>query len=253
MISIIIPVLNEAQHIRAVLSHLTSHASPAHVTEILVVDGGSTDDTVAITQRFSETSSLSVSVIPSEKGRAKQMNNGAKKANGSVLYFLHADSLPPKQFDTFILEEVAKGHPAGCFKMRFDSNHWWLQFVGWFTRFSWRACRGGDQSLFITKQLFFEIGGFDERYIIYEDNILINELYARKTFSVIPHALTSSARLYREKGVWFVQYHFLMIYCKKWLGADAEALYQYYCKHLKGVPKVAVSSSNKPKEIFVDR
>ncbi|MCW8982128.1 MAG: TIGR04283 family arsenosugar biosynthesis glycosyltransferase [Altibacter sp.] len=253
MISIIIPVLNEAQNIQSVLSHLTSHASKDHIAEILVVDGGSTDETIAITQHFARTSLFPVSVIASEKGRARQMNKGAKAATGSVLYFLHADSFPPKQFDTFILEEVAKGNPAGCFEMRFDSNHWWLKLAGWFTRFSWRACRGGDQSQFITKKLFTDIGGYDERFIIYEDNILINELYARETFVVIPEALTSSARLYREKGVWFVQYHFLMIYLKKWLGADAEALYQYYCKHLKGSPKTIPSSSKKPEEIFVDR
>ncbi|HBY69220.1 MAG TPA: glycosyl transferase family 2, partial [Flavobacteriaceae bacterium] len=81
-------------------------------------------------------------------------------------------------------------------RMQFDSNHWWLRLASWLTKFSWRACRGGDQSQFITRELFDEIGGYDESYIIYEDNILINELYDRSMFVVINKKLTSSARLY---------------------------------------------------------
>ena len=100
-----------------------------------------------------------------------------------------------------IEKEVANGNPAGCFKMQFDSTHWWLKLASWFTKFSWRACRGGDQSQFITRQLFDEIGGFDERYIIYEDNMLINELYARNSFVVIQEPIQSSARLYEKYGV----------------------------------------------------
>ena len=71
------------------------------------------------------------------------------------------------------------GNLAGCFKMKFDSNHWWLKLASWFTQYRWRACRGGDQSQFITKNLFKSLGGFDERFTVYEDNDLINKLYAR--------------------------------------------------------------------------
>ena len=106
-------------------------------------------------------------------------------ANGEIFYFLHADSFPPKNFDQLIINEVKKGNKAGCFRMQFDSNHWWLRLASWLTQFHWRACRGGDQSQFITRELFDEIGGYDENYIIYEDNILINELYTRNEFVVI--------------------------------------------------------------------
>jgi hypothetical protein len=160
------------------------------------------------------------------------MNTGAKASIGSVLYFLHADSVPPQNFDSLIISEIKKQHLAGCFKMRFDSNHWWLALVSWATRFNWSICRGGDQSLFITKALFDEIGGFDQEYIIYEDQILTNQLYKRKQFVVIQHWIVTSARLYEKKGVWHLQYHFLMIYLKKWLGASAEEIYTYYKKHI---------------------
>ena len=233
MISIIIPVLNEAETILAVLKHLTTNASSQNIAELILVDGGSHDGTRKLIKEFSATSTYTIQLISSEKGRAKQMNTGAKNATGNILYFLHADSFPPKYFDSLILTEVRKGNPAGCFKMKFDSNHWWLQLASWFTKFSWRICRGGDQSQFITRALFDEIGGYDETYVIYEDNILINELYKRKKFVVIQESLDSSARLYREKGIWYLQYHFCAIYFKRWLGADADALYAYYVKHIK--------------------
>ncbi|KAB1067538.1 glycosyltransferase [Tamlana haliotis] len=224
-ISIIIPVLNEAPFIRKLLEHLLENASAENIAEILVVDGGSTDETPQIAQAFSEGH---ITYLQSEKGRAKQMNFGAKQAKGDILYFLHADSFPPKDFDTFILTEVQKGHKAGCFRMQFDSQHWWLKLAGWLTQFSWRACRGGDQSQFITKALFHDIGGFDERYIIYEDNMLINALYARKQFVVINKKLRTSARCYEAHGVWKIQYIYWSVYVKKWFGASAEELYQFY-------------------------
>lgn len=237
MISIVIPVLNESNSIADLLFHLTENASKNHRIEILVVDGGSTDQTTSIVTRFAESASFPIHLITSEKGRAKQMNMGAANAKGSILYFLHADSFPPTNYDSHIVSEVKKGNLAGCFSMKFDSNHWWLQLMGWFTKFNWRACRGGDQSQFITQQLFTEIGGFDETYTIYEDNILITQLYARKQFKVIQNRLTTSARLYHEKGIWKVQYHFLVIYVKKWMGADASELHAYYCSKIRGAKK----------------
>lgn len=233
MISIIIPVLNEEASIGHLLSHLTANAHVNNIAQIIVADGGSIDTTKSIVLDAAENNLTSILFIPSEKGRAKQMNSGAKHANGSILYFLHADSFPPQHYDQLILDEVEKGNPAGCFKMRFDSNHWWLRLASWLTHFNWRASRGGDQSQFITRSLFDEIGGYDENFIIYEDNMLINELFKRKKFVVIQEWLDTSARLYREKGIWYLQYHFWAIYVKKWLGADADELYAYYVKHIK--------------------
>lgn len=237
MLSIIIPVLNEASVIGRLLKHLAENLSGENNTEIIIIDGGSTDDTQELVKRFIETFCktdrlFSIQIINSEKGRAKQMNNGAKIASGEILYFLHADSFPPNNFDSHIISEVEKGNPAGCFRMKFDSDHWWLKLAGWLTKFKWKGCRGGDQSQFITKVLFEEIGGFHENYIIYEDNILISELYKRKKFVIIPHSLTTSARRYREQGIWNLQYHFWMIHLKRFVGADADELYAYYKKHL---------------------
>ena len=254
MVSIIIPVLNEAENIISVLHNLTANATSKNISEIILVDGGSQDNTAQLIHTFTETSSYNIIPISSEKGRAKQMNAGTRKATGSILYFLHADSFPPKNFDTLIISEVEKGNPAGCFKMKFDSDHWWLRLASYLTKFSWRCSRGGDQSQFITRALFDEIGGFDESYIIYEDNILINELYKRNKFVVIQEWIGSSARMYDEKGVWYVQYHFWTIYIKKWLGADADELLAYYNKNIKQ-SRAPINTSDKVtavENIFAD-
>ncbi|EDP71321.1 glycosyl transferase [Flavobacteriales bacterium ALC-1] len=227
-ISIIIPVLNESATIKDLLFHLIDNASLHSISELIVVDGGSTDGTQDIVKSLD----LNIVLLNSDKGRAKQMNLGAKHAKGNIFYFLHADSFPPHRYDQLILDEVNKGNKAGCFRMQFDSNHWWLRLASWLTQFSWRACRGGDQSQFITRDLFDTIGGYDESYIIYEDNILINELYARKQFVVINKKIRTSARLYKTIGIWKLQYHFWAIYVKRWFGASADELLAYYKKYI---------------------
>lgn len=236
-LSIIIPVLNEANSIENLLEHLSKNSSPENIREVLIVDGGSEDSTVSIV----ESNILNhdkieffgkISLLNSEKGRAKQLNHGARNSNGAILYFLHADSFPPPNFDKAILDEVQKGNRAGCFRMEFESSHWWLRLTGWLTKFCWKACRGGDQSQFIAKGLFDDIGGYNEDYIIYEDNILINELFKRKEFIVINQKLKTSARRYEKHGVWKLQYHFLRIYALQFFGASASDLLAYYKSHI---------------------
>lgn len=224
-LSIIIPVLNEEENLKVLLPYLKENAFDTN--EIIVVDGGSQDATSLIAKNEN------AKLIASDKGRAKQMNAGASVATSEILYFLHADTFPPKGYDTLIKEGVKTGKNAGCFRMKFDSNHWWLRLAGWFTKFNWKICRGGDQSQFITKKLFEEIGGYDENYLIYEDNVLINKLYRQKSFSVLPETVTTSARRYLEKGVWKLQYHFWVIHAKHFWGASPAKLYQYYEKYIK--------------------
>ncbi len=234
-LSIIIPTLNEAATIEKLLNHLIENSSEEHIKDIIVVDGGSVDGTqhmVLDTLSQSKNTRTDIRLIESKKGRAKQMNQGAEAAKGEILYFLHADSFPPKNFDQYIISEIEKGNNAGCFKMRFDSNHWWLKLAGWLTALPLKASRGGDQSQFITRQLFKKIGGYDESFTIYEDNDLIKKLYALNDFVVIQKWLTTSARCYKKHGVWKTQFHFWRIHLKSKLGASPSELKSYYFQHL---------------------
>ncbi|WP_435578935.1 TIGR04283 family arsenosugar biosynthesis glycosyltransferase [Gilvibacter sp.] len=233
-LSIIVPVLNEADQLYTLLQHLYQQMSFPEQVEVLIIDGGSTDESAKEFERYhNQHTEFNLKWISSsEKGRAVQMNLGAQNAIGAIFYFLHADSLPPVGFDALIYREVERDNQAGCFRMRFDSSHWWLRLAGWLTRLNWKICRGGDQSQFITRELFENIGGFDESYRIFEDNMLIEALYKRGQFTVIPKTLVTSCRRYEKTGIWKLQYHFWMIQLKHRRGAGPEHLYAYYQKHL---------------------
>lgn len=225
-ISIIIPTLNEAGSIKGLLAHIRSNSNPLHLSEILVVDGGSDD---ATTSRANEGGAV---VVQAVRGRAVQMNRGAKEASGDVLYFLHADTFPPAGFDLAILKAIEKGHNAGSFRMRFDSTSWFLRFFSWFTKFNHPLCRGGDQSLFVSRQLFQECGGFNEAYRIYEDNEFTSRLYKKTAFTVLPGQVMTSARRYREKNAWLLQFHLGIMHLKKLLGAGPDSLHRYYSRNI---------------------
>lgn len=226
--SIIIPILNEVDAIHRLLLHIENTISKTIDYEIIVVDGGSTDGSKKAIQNHQN-----ARLIHCEKGRAKQLNAGAKAASGNLFYFLHCDSFPPKNFDLYVLEQVKNGNKAGCFRMKFDHSHPVLLVSQWFTRINHISCRGGDQSLFVDKDLFNEIGGYDESYIIYEDNEIIKRLYQKATFTVIPKYLITSARRYKKNGVWTLQYHFTIIHLKRRLGHSVESLLDYYIKNVK--------------------
>lgn len=226
-ISIIVPILNEVAAIRRLFSHIENNVSKSIPYEIIVVDGGSDDGSQKEVLKHSKTF-----LISSEKGRAKQMNAGAKIASGNILYFLHCDSFPPENFDQCIVEQVQNGNNSGCFRMKFDYSHPVLWVSQWFSRVNHISCRGGDQSLFVYKDLFNEICGYDENYIIYEDNEIIKRLYQKGSFVVIPKYLITSARRYRKNGVWRLQYHFTVIHLKRKLGHSVESMLYYYRKNV---------------------
>ncbi len=224
-LSIVIPVLNEEDYIGELLSYLKGFCSD-HTTEILVVDGGSTDKTVQLA------SDAGATVLQSAKGRAVQMNYGASRAKGDILYFLHVDTFPPKVFEKAVLDAVHNGYPAGCFRMKFDTESRFLQFFAWFSKVNHKLCRGGDQSLLIKKQLFQELGGFNENYKIYEDTEFICRIYQRDKFRVLPHSVITSARRYEHIGKVRLQFHFGVIHLKRILGAGPEQLHEYYKRNI---------------------
>ena len=226
-ISVIIPVLNEEENLKKLIPYLFTSAEDPENMEILVVDGGSDDWSASVAD------SAGAVVLKSSKGRACQMNIGAEAARGEVLYFLHADSYPPQGFDKAIQQAVGRGIPSGCFRLEFDSPSLFLRFFAWFSRLNLPFCRGGDQSLFITRSLFSTLGGYDERYRIYEDNEFISRIYSKAKFRVLPLVLRTSTRNYSLNGKYRLQYHFACIHCLYYRGKGPEVLYAYYQKNIR--------------------
>ncbi len=226
-LSIIIPTLNEAPRLKFLLPYLQGNLEATPDAEIIIADGGSSDGTQDIGRE------LGAVVLSTPKGRAVQMNAGAQKARGRILYFLHADSIPPLNFYSEILKTLEKRDTAGCFRLRFEPSNRTLSAFGWCTRLNIPLCRGGDQSLFLPRIWFEALGGYDERYRIYEDNELIGRLYRQYTFTVLNPEIVTSSRRYQEQGTYRLQFHYAVVHLKKFFGASPEALYRYYEKHVQ--------------------
>ncbi|NTV01680.1 MAG: glycosyltransferase [Chlorobiaceae bacterium] len=220
-LSIVIPAWNEEAVIGRTLEAICAATAGRNDVEIVVSVSGD-DRTAGIASGFPAI------VCRSEKGRGIQMNTGAEHASGRILYFLHADTIPPPTFCDDILDAVRAGHPAGCFRMEFDDPHWIMQLYGWFTQFPLTVCRGGDQSLFITRQLFKEIGGFDASMQVMEDIEIIERIEHRVPLRILDRAVTTSARKYRENGMIQLQAVFGMIHLMYALGFDQEEIRSFY-------------------------
>lgn len=227
MFSIIIPAYNEADQIAQTISKTLAALGSQHA-EIIVADGGSTDDTARIAEGCGAT------VVQSEKkGRAAQMNIGASVAQYNLLYFLHADSIPPNDFGTQILNAHTAGAKSGCFRLAFDHDHWFLKANAWFTRFNVNAVRFGDQSLFVTKDVFEKSGGFREDLVMMEDQEIIHRLKKHGRFVVLNDYVTTSARKYLDNGVYRMQGVFYRIWAMYYLGFKQEQMLKVYKRLIK--------------------
>ncbi|MFN6560494.1 MAG: TIGR04283 family arsenosugar biosynthesis glycosyltransferase [Nostoc sp. ChiSLP01] len=192
-ISIIIPTINEAGNIKEAIA--TTKGSKN--IEVIVVDGGSRDDTKEIAQ------SLGVKVISSSPGRAVQMNAGAVAASGEILLFLHADTRLPAGFDEMICTALQKhGTVAGAFNLRIDASLLSLRWVELGVKWRSHFCQMpyGDQGIFLTKAVFQQFGGFPELPIM-EDFELIRRLKAKGRIVIISTPVVTSARRWLQKGV----------------------------------------------------
>lgn len=221
------PTLNEGEYLHELLSFFSSHEKRDEY-EVIVVDGGSTDSTIEIAKKFNF--KILVSDVAS---RARQMNLGAKEASGDVLYFVHADVGLLPSFVNDIKQALDEGYLSGCYSCKFVSPvHPLLRVNAWFTKFSFSWCRGGDQTLFITKDHFKELGGYNEDFAIMEDYELLDKLLEEKSFKVIQKNIRVSARKYRANSYLKVQLVNLRAMKMYRRGEPTQKIKDYYLKAL---------------------
>lgn len=192
-ISVIIPVLNEANKIARILENLSQVSG----LEVIVVDGGSQDETVAIARSYG------VAVLQTQPGRAYQMNAGATVATGSILLFLHADTHLPQEFTRWVCQTLAQPNIiAGAFELAIDSPQRQLRWVEWGVKWRSRLLQlpYGDQVLFLKADTFRQVGGFAELPIM-EDFDLVRRLQKLGRVAIAPALVVTSARRWEKFGV----------------------------------------------------
>jgi hypothetical protein len=222
LITVIIPTLNEARAIAATISMLKKHRQ----TEIIIVDGGSQDQTVEIAK------SMDVEVLTSAVSKATQMNTGAAEATGDVLLFLHADTRLPDDFENCVLAAMARDEIcAGAFSLGIDSGVAGLRFIervaNWRSRFFQMPY--GDQALFVSRSLFQEIGGYPE-YPIMEDFEFVRRLKRKGKIAILPQSVQTSARRWLNYGIlktWLLNQIIIVAY---YLGISPQRLSQWYSR-----------------------
>lgn len=188
-LSVIIPVLNEEGTLGDTLRYLQAMREGGH--ELIVVDGGSRDGT------RKEAKPLADGVVLCRAGRAVQMNEGARRAHGNVLLFLHADTLLPKDFCVSIAAALKNPKKVwGRFDVRLSGRHPLLRVVE--RLINWRSCltgiATGDQAIFVKRDVYESIGGYPEIPLM--EDIAISKLLRRISRPVCLHtiAITSSRR-----------------------------------------------------------
>ncbi|MEH2064394.1 MAG: TIGR04283 family arsenosugar biosynthesis glycosyltransferase [Nostoc sp.] len=219
-ISIIIPAINEAVNIK----EANATTQPSTNIEVIVVDGGSKDHTPKIAQ------SLGIKVISSSPGRAVQMNAGALAASGDILLFLHADTRLPTGFDEMIRTALQQpGTVAGAFNLRIDASLLSLRWVEWGVnlRSHFYQMPYGDQAIFVTKEVFEQIGSFPQLPIM-EDFEFIRRLKRLGRIVIIPTPVVTSARRWLQKGVFKTTLLNQIVIIAYLLGVSPERIRSWY-------------------------
>lgn len=221
-VSIIIPALNEAALITDVLRALAPLRRRGH--EVIVVDGGSSDGTPALAAPLADR------VLHAPKGRALQMNVGAHAATGDVLWFLHADTMPPPDADEPILAAMAQGNRGwGHFDVRLSGVGILLRMVEFLMnrRSRLSGIATGDQGLFVRREWFERAGGFPEIPLM-EDIALSRMLKRDSRPAHIAQELVTSSRRWERRGTWRTILLMWRLRLAYFLGADPRKLAGLY-------------------------
>tara|TARA_R110002051_G_scaffold91370_2_gene160728 strand:+ start:48518 stop:49222 length:705 start_codon:yes stop_codon:yes gene_type:complete len=192
MISIIIPAHNEFKNLKR-LFDVACFFDHDKLLEIIIAVSPDNSDIIENLDYVSKVQILQCK----NKGRAVQMNEAAKTALGNIVVFLHADVLPPKGFIDDILNSLYNGYDAGFFSYRFDKDVWYLRVNASFTAKDGLFTGGGDQCLFIKKDVFNQLGMFSEKQALMEDFEFFSRMKKQSVpYTIIKNDLVVSARKY---------------------------------------------------------
>jgi rSAM/selenodomain-associated transferase 2 len=225
-ISVIIPTLDEERTIIATLAHTVSLG----FDELIVVDGGSLDQTPVLVESYSLRTERPTRLVTAPCGRARQMNAGAKISAGDVLLFLHADTQLPDEAKTMIETTLDDQHMVGgWFDVRFDRPSVWGTIISnmMSQRSRLSGIATGDQALFVRRRIFEQIGGFSDMPLM-EDIDFSRKLKRKGTTAALPAAVTTSFRRWERQGplqtillMWGLRFLY-------WVGVPPHTLNRWY-------------------------
>ena len=228
-LSVVVPILNESLLLEAFLNNTL--ACMPEKAEIILVDGGSSDNSLQLLESFCSSNS-SVQYLKSAKGRAVQMNTGASIAKGQYLLFLHVDTHLPNNFSD-MFNQWRQSNPAwGFARVRLQGDELWCRIISTSINFRSRITSGagGDQAQIVKADTFKQIGGYREIDLM-EDIDLSYRLRRRYKLSLLPFSVVTSSRRWRKHGVlktvilmWFLRLSFL-------LGVPPSRLALFYSNH----------------------
>lgn len=220
-IAIIVPVVNEAENMPALIEQLLQFNQPEN--EVVIVDGGSTDGTQYIV------ADLNLETVSAPKGRASQMNAGVMHSDADILVFLHADTeMPPNGLD-LIRKAIADGADWGRFNVTISGSHPMLKIIAllinWRSRLTGIAT--GDQVIFIHRDLFNAVAGFPEQPLM-EDIEISKRLKKISRPACLSEKVVTSGRRWQKHGIWKTIVLMWWLRFSYWRGVSASTLAEYY-------------------------
>lgn len=225
-LSVVVPVWMEAAGIQQTLQALQPIRKAGH--EVIVVDGGSSDNTPNLARPFCD------HLLISDPGRAVQMNAGAAKARGNLILFLHADTRLPEDALACLSHAWRRGRIWGRFDVRLSGDRWVFRTVAWFM--NWRSrltgiCTG-DQAMFVRRDVFEALGGFRPMPLM-EDV----ELSTRLKLVARPHCIaapvTTDSRRWEQGGVWPTIVLMWRLRWRYWRGEAPESLAAHWRRNVR--------------------
>lgn len=219
-ISIIIPTLNEASSIAQTLTRVRREGE----CELIVVDGGSSDGTLECARSFVDL------VVAAPRGRARQMNTGAREAKGDVLLFLHADTALPRNFSQLLAQAFSNTQVVGGrFDVRLNAEGWPFRMVETMMNLRSRVTKiaTGDQAIFVRRQVFEAIGGYPDLPLM-EDIEFSRKLKRTGRIVCLRERVVTSARRWQQGGVFRTIVRMWILRFCYFCGVPAERLREFY-------------------------